>query len=59
MARLIVRHFPEPKGDIHTGIDYIEPANDIEESLLHMWKEVLSISGLERRTISLNLEDIH
>ncbi|MDI9508396.1 MAG: amino acid adenylation domain-containing protein [Bacillota bacterium] len=37
---------PEPKGDIHTGIDYIEPANDIEESLLHMWKEVLSISRI-------------
>jgi tyrocidine synthetase-3 len=36
---------PEPDGSINTGVEYVTPANDMEEKLALLWQDIL---GLER-----------
>ncbi len=34
---------PEPNGNIRTGVEYAAPRNDIEESVVKVWQEVLKV----------------
>ena len=38
--------FPEPEGNINTGIEYVAPRNEIEEKLVEIWKEVLGVETI-------------
>jgi acyl-coenzyme A synthetase/AMP-(fatty) acid ligase len=37
---------PGPEGDINTGREYVAPTNEIEESLVSIWKEVLGVDRI-------------
>jgi amino acid adenylation domain-containing protein len=37
------KSLPEPSGSIDTGVEYVEPGNDLEKIIAGIWKEVLNL----------------
>ena len=40
------RALPEPDGEIETGVEYIDPRNEVEEKLIKIWSEVLEVGRI-------------
>ncbi|MDK8180277.1 non-ribosomal peptide synthetase [Paenibacillus sp. UMB4589-SE434] len=37
---------PEPDGEVHTGVEYIAPRNDMEKSIAQVWEKILGVRNV-------------
>jgi fengycin family lipopeptide synthetase D len=37
--------FPEPDSTLKTGVEYVGPANKVEEKLILLWRDILGVEG--------------
>nr|WP_256756848.1 non-ribosomal peptide synthetase [Cohnella sp. WQ 127256] len=40
------RALPEPQGNIHGGVEYVAPRNEIEAKLVEIWSEILELETI-------------
>ncbi len=38
--------FPDPDGNVNTGVEYVAPRDEAEEKLAHIWQEVLGVKRI-------------
>ncbi|WP_255668415.1 non-ribosomal peptide synthetase [Brevibacillus daliensis] len=37
---------PEPDGEVHTGVEYVAPRNDMEKSIAQVWGKILGVKNV-------------